>query len=71
MSERHGILDTIFDTLAPVHSDGHKFVAIGAGLTLLFFLLIGRVADHRARGRVRATVELLLTLRSTDVTVLA
>ena len=39
MSERHGILDTIFDTLAPVHSDGHKFVAIGAGLALLFFLL--------------------------------
>ena len=39
MSERHGILETIFDTLAPVHPDGHKFVAVGAGLTLLFFLL--------------------------------
>jgi cation transport ATPase len=38
---------------------------------LLFFLLIGRVLDHRARGRARATVELLLTLRSSDVTVLA
>ena len=39
MSERHGILETIFDTLAPVHPDGHKFVAIGAAVTLLFFLL--------------------------------
>ena len=42
-----------------------------SAITLLFFLLIGRVLDHRARGRVRATVELLLTLRSVDVTVLA
>lgn len=39
MPERHGIVDTIFDFLAPVHSDGHKFVAIGAGLALLFFIL--------------------------------
>lgn len=42
-----------------------------SAVTLLSFLLIGRVLDHRARGRVRATVELLLTLRATDVTVLA
>ena len=39
MSERHGILETIFDSLAPVHPDGHKFVAVGAVLTLLFFML--------------------------------
>ncbi|MFN0218000.1 MAG: phosphatidylserine decarboxylase [Hyphomicrobium sp.] len=39
MSESHGILDTIFDTLSPVHSDGHKFIAIGAAASLLFFLL--------------------------------
>ena len=39
MSERHGILETIVDQLAPVHSDGHKFIAIGAAVTLLFFLL--------------------------------
>ncbi len=39
MSERHGILDTIFDTMAPVHADGHKFIAIGAAATLLFFIL--------------------------------
>ena len=42
-----------------------------SAVMLLFFLLIGRVMDHRARGQVRATVELLLTLRTSDVTVLA
>lgn len=39
MSERHSILETIFEQLAPVHQDGHKFVAIGAIATLLFFVL--------------------------------
>lgn len=39
MSERHGLLDTIFDQLSPVHPDGHKFIAIAAAVTLLFFFL--------------------------------
>lgn len=39
MSDGHSLLETISDSLAPVHADGHKFVAIGAVLTLLFFLL--------------------------------
>lgn len=39
MSERHGILETIFDTLTPVHPDGHKFVGAGALAALLFFVL--------------------------------
>lgn len=39
MSERHGLIDTIFDSMAPIHPDGHKFIAIGAVLTLLLFLL--------------------------------
>ena len=39
MSERHGIVDTIMDSLAPVHRDGHKFIAIAVGLALLFFLI--------------------------------
>jgi phosphatidylserine decarboxylase len=39
VSEGHGILDTIFDSLSPVHPDGHKFIAIGAVVTLLFFFL--------------------------------
>ncbi len=39
MSNRHGIVDTIIDSLAPVNRDGHKFIAIAAGLALLFFLV--------------------------------
>ena len=39
MSEHQGILDTIFDLFSPVHPDGHKFIAIGAVVTLAFFLL--------------------------------
>jgi len=37
--ERHSLFDTITDTIAPVHKDGYKFVAIGAGISLLLFLL--------------------------------
>ncbi|MFA5898985.1 MAG: phosphatidylserine decarboxylase [Hyphomicrobium sp.] len=39
MSNRHGLIDTVVDSLAPVHRDGHKFIAIAAGLALLFFLI--------------------------------
>lgn len=39
MSERQGIFDTIFETMSPIHPDGHKFIVIGAAITLLFFLL--------------------------------
>ena len=39
MSERHGIIDTIVENFAPVHGDGHKFIAVALGLALLFFLL--------------------------------
>lgn len=39
MSDRHSLLDTIADSLAPVHRDGHKFIAIGLIVTLLLFLL--------------------------------
>ncbi len=41
-----------------------------SAVTLLFFLLVGRVLDHRARGQARATAEQLLALRATDVAVL-
>jgi Cu2+-exporting ATPase len=41
-----------------------------SAVTLLFFLLIGRVMDHRARQRARATAEQLLVLRAADVAVL-
>jgi len=38
---------------------------------LLFFLLIGRLLDHRARGQARATAEQLLMLRAADVAVVS
>ena len=41
-----------------------------SAITLLFFLLIGRVLDHRARGQARATAEQLLTLRASDAAML-
>ena len=39
MSERHSLIDTITDAIVPVHSEGYKFLAIGAGLSLLLFWL--------------------------------
>ncbi|MCA1974392.1 MAG: heavy metal translocating P-type ATPase metal-binding domain-containing protein, partial [Caenispirillum sp.] len=41
-----------------------------ASISLLFFLLIGRYLDHRARGRARSAAEHLLALGSGSVTVL-
>ena len=39
MAERHSLFDTITDSIAPIHNDGYKFLAIGAGVSLLLFLL--------------------------------
>jgi phosphatidylserine decarboxylase len=39
MNDRHGIVDAIISSLAPIHWDGHKFIAIGAVATLLLFWL--------------------------------
>ena len=41
-----------------------------SAITLLFFLLIGRYLDARARGKVRGTAEHLLALNASAVTVL-
>ncbi|HET7880495.1 MAG TPA: heavy metal translocating P-type ATPase metal-binding domain-containing protein, partial [Acetobacteraceae bacterium] len=49
---------------------GGEHTYFDSAITLLFFLLIGRVLDHRARGKARATAEQLLTLRASDVAVL-
>ena len=49
---------------------GGEHTYFDSAVTLLFFLLIGRVLDHRARGQARATAEQLLTLRNSDVGVL-
>ena len=37
MNDRHGIFDTILSVLTPINSDGYKFVAIGAIVTLVLF----------------------------------
>ncbi len=49
---------------------GGSHTYFDSAVTLLFFLLIGRVLDHRARGLARATAERLLALRDGDVAVL-
>jgi Cu2+-exporting ATPase len=49
--------------------NGGAHTYFDSAVTLLFFLLVGRVLDHRARGRARATAEQLLALRGTDVAV--
>jgi phosphatidylserine decarboxylase len=35
----HSLFDTISETIAPIHADGYKFVAIGVAVSLLLFLL--------------------------------
>ena len=50
---------------------GGEHAYFDSACTLLFFLLIGRLLDHRARGQARATAEQLLALRQSDVAVLA
>ncbi len=52
-------------------AQGGRHTYFDSVVTLLFFLLIGRVLDHRARGQARATAQQLLSLRSADVAVLA
>ncbi len=49
---------------------GGQHTYFESAITLVFFLLIGRVLDHRARGQARATAEQLLVLRASDVAVL-
>jgi phosphatidylserine decarboxylase len=44
VSTRHSLFDTISDSIVPVHPDGFKFLAIGAGICLLLFLLWPPVA---------------------------
>ncbi|HVI51628.1 MAG TPA: heavy metal translocating P-type ATPase metal-binding domain-containing protein [Candidatus Sulfotelmatobacter sp.] len=51
-----------------MHGGHHAY--FDAAITLLFFLLIGRYLDSRARGRARSAAEHLLSLGATAVTVL-
>ena len=50
---------------------GGRHTYFDSAATLIFFLLVGRVLDHRARGRARATAQQWLMLRATEVTRLA
>ena len=34
VAARHSLFDTITDSIVPIHNDGYKFVAIGAGVSL-------------------------------------
>jgi len=51
-----------------MHGGHHAY--FDAAVSLLFFLLIGRYLDSRARGRARSAAEHLLSLGATAVTVL-
>jgi P-type Cu2+ transporter len=62
------ILVTGMSLVQTMQGGAHAY--FDSAITLLFFLLIGRVLDHRARGQARATAEQLLTLRAADVAVL-
>lgn len=63
-----GVLLVAGISLADTFADGNHTYYESA-LMLLFFLLLGRVLDHRARFRARATAEQLLALRGAMVTV--
>ncbi len=62
------LLVTAMSLVATITGGAHTY--FDSAITLVFFLLIGRVLDHRARGQARATAEQLLALRATDVAVL-
>ena len=49
---------------------GQESAYFDSAISLIFFLLIGRVLDHYARGRARAAAEQLITLRTGDVALL-
>jgi Cu2+-exporting ATPase len=61
------ILATAVSLFETMHSGAHAY--FDSAVTLLFFLLIGRYVDTRARGRARAAVAHLLSLGATPVTV--
>ena len=57
---------SLFETIR-----GGEYAYFDSAITLLFFLLIGRYLDSRARGRARSAAEHLLTLDAVAVSVLA
>lgn len=61
-------LATLMSLVETFRSGPHAY--FDSAIMLLFFLLVGRYLDVRARGRARASAEHLLALRATAVTVL-
>jgi Cu2+-exporting ATPase len=62
------ILTTGMSLLETVNGGRHAY--FDGAVMLLFFLLVGRVLDHRARGRARSAAQQLLGLQARAVTVL-
>jgi Cu2+-exporting ATPase len=54
---------SLFET---IHSGAHAY--FDSAVTLLFFLLVGRYLDHRARGRARSAAENLVALSASPAT---
>jgi len=50
--------------------EGNPHTYFDSAITLLFFLLIGRYLDRRARGRARSAVSHLMVMQATAITVL-
>jgi Cu2+-exporting ATPase len=61
------ILATAMSLFETIHSGTHAY--FDSAVTLLFFLLVGRYLDLRARGRARAAVAHLLSLGTAPVTI--
>lgn len=49
---------------------GAEHAYFDSAITLMFFLLVGRYLDHRARGKARAVAEHMLSLSATAVSVI-
>lgn len=62
------LLATSMSLVQVINSAEHAY--FDASVMLLFFLLVGRYLDHRARGRARSAAEHLIALGSGSVTVL-
>ena len=63
-----GVIIVTMTSLGETITGGDTY--FDSATALLFFLLIGRVLDHRARGQARATAQQLLILRCADAAVL-
>jgi P-type Cu2+ transporter len=63
------LLATSISLVATMRSGVHAY--FDSGVTLLFFLLIGRYLERRARGRARSAAETLLALGTAPMTRLA